>query len=130
MNFNTLLKVGETLVNEYIVKPENTADFIGNKGVTMLSTPSMIGFMEDTATHVVIDNMPENYRPVGTKINVEHINPTPVNMKVTVKATLIAIEGRKLRYNVEAFNEKCKIGFGIYEQHVINLGDFLSKNCE
>jgi predicted thioesterase len=128
MNFNTLLKVGKTLVIEYIVKPENTADFFGNKGVTTLSTPSMIGFMEETATHVVIDNMPENYRPVGTKINVEHINPTPVNMKVTIKATLIAIEGRKLSYNVEAFNEKCKIGFGIYEQHVINLGDFLSKD--
>ena len=128
MNFNTLLNVGETLVIEYIVKPEDTAEFIGNKGVTTLSTPSMIRFMEDAANHVVIDNMPENYRSVGTKINVEHINPTPVNMKVTVKATLIAIEGRKLRYNVEAFNEKCKIGFGIYEQHIINLGDFLSKN--
>jgi len=128
MNFDALLKVGESLVKEYIVRPENTADFIGNKGVTTLSTPSMIGFMEDTATHVVIDYMPENYRPVGTKINVEHINPTPVNMKVTIKATLIAIEGSKLRYNVEAFNEKYKIGFGIYEQHMINLGNFLSKN--
>ncbi|MBZ9689606.1 dihydrolipoamide acyltransferase [Clostridium estertheticum] len=128
MNFDALLKVGESLAKEYIVKPENTADFIGNKGVTTLSTPSMIGFMEDTATHVVIDYMPENYRPVGTKINVEHINPTPVNMNVTIKATLIAIEGSKLRYNVEAFNEEYKIGFGIYEQHVINLGDFLSKN--
>ncbi|MCB2313761.1 hypothetical protein LGL55_21800 [Clostridium tagluense] len=128
MDFNALFKVGETLVNEYIVKPEDTADFIGNKGVTVLSTPSMIGFMEDTATHIVIDKMPENYRVVGTKINVEHINSTPFNMMVTVKATLIAIEGRKLRYNVEAFNEKCKIGFGIYEQHVINLGGFLNKN--
>ena len=128
MNFDTLLKVGETFVNEYIVKPENTADFIGNKGVTVLSTPSMIGFMEETATHVVIDNMPENYKTVGTKIDVEHINSTPVNMKVTIKATLIAIEGRKLRYNVEAFNEKCKIGFGTYEQHIINLGNFLNNH--
>lgn len=128
MTLNTLLKIGETLVNEYIVKPEDTADFIGNKGVIMLSTPSMICFMEDTATHLVIDNIPENYRTVGTKINVEHINPTPANMRVTIKATLIAIEGRKLRYNMEAFNEKCKIGFGIYEQYVIKLGDFLSNN--
>lgn len=128
MNFSTVFKVGETLVIEYIVKPENTADFIGNKGVTMLSTPCMIGFMEATATHIVIDNMPENYRPVRVKIDVEHINPTPVNMKVTIKATLIAIEGKRLRYNVEAFNEKCKIGFGIYEQHIINLGDFLYKD--
>jgi predicted thioesterase len=125
MNLDTLLKIGETLVNEYTVKPEDTADFIGNIGVTMLSTPSMIRFMEETAAHLVIDNIPENHRPVGIKIDVEHINPSPVNMKVTVKATLIAIEGRKLRYTVESFNEKCKIGFGIYEQHVINLNDFL-----
>jgi fluoroacetyl-CoA thioesterase len=127
MNFNTLFEVGKTFVNEYIVTPENTADFIGNKGIHVLSTPSMIKFMEVTATHVVIDNIPENYRPVGTKIDVDHINSTPVNMKVTIKATLIAIEGRKLRYNVEAFNEKCKIGFGLYEQHIINLDDFSSK---
>ncbi|MEK6263774.1 MAG: hypothetical protein N2B06_03250 [Clostridium sp.] len=75
----------------------------------------------------MVDNIPKNHRPVGIKIDVEHINPTPVNMKVTVKATLIAIEGRKLRYTVEAFNEKCKIGFALYEQHVINLNDFLNK---
>ncbi|HEY8892869.1 MAG TPA: hotdog domain-containing protein [Clostridium sp.] len=127
MNFNTILKIGESLINEYIVNPEDTADFIGNIGVITLSTPSMVRYIEATATHLVIPNIPKNYRPVGTKINIEHINPTPVNMKVTVNATLIAIEGRKLRYNVEVFNEKCKIGFGTYEQHVINLGDFLNK---
>ncbi|WP_404814497.1 thioesterase, FlK family [Clostridium estertheticum] len=54
---------------------KNSADFIENKGVTALSTPSMIRFIEDTANHIVMDNMPENYRSVGTKINVEHINP-------------------------------------------------------
>ena len=128
MDFNTILKVGETLTHEYMVKPEDTAHFIGNIGVTALSTPSMIRFMEDAASRIVIDTIPEGYRPVGIKINVDHINPTPVDMKVTVKATLIAIGGKKLRYNVEAFNEKCKIGFGIYEQHIVSLGEFLSKN--
>ena len=127
MNLNTLLNVGETLVNEFIVKPEDTADFIGNKGVTALSTPSMIRLMETTANNIVVDNIPENHRSVGTKIDVEHINPTPVNTKVTVKATLIAIEGKKLRYIIEACNEKCKISFGTYEQHVINLDNFLNK---
>lgn len=128
MNLNDLLKVGETHVDEYIVKPEDTADFIGNKGVTMLSTPVMIKFMETTATHSIINNIPKNYRPVGTRIDVKHISPTPVNAKVTVKAVLASIEGRKLCYDVEAFCEERKIGFGVYEQHVINLEDFLSKN--
>ena len=128
MNLNEVLKVGESLVNEYIVKPEDTADFIGNTGVIMLSTPVMIKFIEATSTNLVIDNIPKNYRPVGTKIDVNHINATPVGMKVIVKTTLIAIENRKLRYYVEAFNETCKIGFGIYEQHVINLENYLNKS--
>jgi fluoroacetyl-CoA thioesterase len=127
MNFDTLLKIGDTNINEYIVKQENTADFLGNEGVTVLSTPSMIGFMEATAAQIVTTKLPENYRPVGTKINIEHINSTPVNSKVTVKATLMTLEGKRLRFNVEAFNEKCKIGFGEYEQHIINLNAFLNK---
>jgi len=127
MDFSELLKVGETSVEEFIVKPENTAEFIGNTGVTVLSTPSMISFMEYTAASIVVDSLPKSFRPVGTKICVEHINSTPVNAKVTVKATLISVEGRKLRYDVEAFNEKCKIGFGSYEQHLINLDGFLNK---
>lgn len=128
MDLNEILKVGETHTDEYIVKPEDTADFIGNTGVTMLSTPVMIKFMETTATHLAINNIPKNYRPVGTKIYVDHVNATPVDMKVIVKATLVAIEGRKLRYYVEAFNETCKIGFGTYEQYIINLENFLNKN--
>lgn len=127
MNLNEVLKVGETLIDEYIVKPEDTADFIGNTGVIMLSTPVMIKFIETTATRLVIDSLPKNYRPVGTKIDVNHINATPVGMKVSVKATLTSIEGRKLRYEVEASNETSKIGFGIYEQHVINLENYLNK---
>ena len=127
MNLNDVLKVGATNVKEFIVKQEDTASFIGNKGVHMLSTPSMITFMEVTAGEIVFPNIPEEYRPVGTKIEVEHIKPTPINRKVTVRATLTAIQGRKLCFDVEAFNEKYKIGFGKYEQHVIKLEEFSAK---
>jgi predicted thioesterase len=127
MDFSSLLKIGDTNLKEYIVKYENTADFFGNEGVTVLSTPSMIGFMEDTAKQIVTSKIPSNYRPVGTKIEVEHINSTPINARVTVKVTLLALEGRKLCFGVEAYNESCKIGFGKYEQHIIDLNKFLNK---
>ncbi|AZV58615.1 thioesterase [Clostridium sp. AWRP] len=128
MDFSKLFKVGSTYVSEYIVKPEDTANFIGNKGVVMLSTPAMIKYMEYTTLHIVDDVIPKNYRPVGTKIDVEHIKPIPANMKVIIKVTLISIEGKKLRYNIEAFNEKnCKVGFGIYEQQIVNLEQFLNR---
>lgn len=125
MNIDDILKIGQTCSKEYIVKSEDTASSMGNKGVIVLSTPTMIGFMEDTASQMVYNNLPEKYSPVGIKINIEHINPTPINMKVTVKARLKLIKGKKLLYDVEAFNENCKIGFGEYEQAIINLDKFL-----
>lgn len=127
MDLNDFFKVGEKSISEYIVKREDTADFIGNEGIIMLSTPAMIKFIENATLPIITGKIPENCRPVGTKIEVEHINPTPVGMKVTVKIILTEIEVKKLIYEVEVFNEKCKIGFGTYEQHVINKERFLNK---
>ncbi|MDF2881476.1 MAG: hypothetical protein K0R54_2033 [Clostridiaceae bacterium] len=127
MDLNSILEVGKTHTDEYTVKQEDTAAFIGNKDVNMLSTPSMIKFMELTAAHMVFGNLPENYRPVGTKVDIVHMNPTPVDMKVTVRATLTEIEGEKLCFSVEAFNKNGRVGCGLYEQRVIDLDDFLYK---
>lgn len=128
MDISTIVEVGEIISEEYTVKIEDTADFIGNKEVDMLSTPAMIKYMEQTAAGIVFDRLPENHRPVGTKIDIKHINPTPVNKKISVKATIAEIKGSKISFDVEAYNKKDKIGFGTYELHVINLGEFLSKS--
>lgn len=121
-------KIGDFLNKEYIVTYEDTADFLGNKGIVMLSTPAMIKYMEITAAEIVFSKLPENYRVVGTKIDINHINPTPLNQKIVVKATISYIDDKKICYLVEAYNEKTKIGFGTYEQRIINLANFLDKN--
>lgn len=127
MDLNKLVSIGETTTREYIVKMEDTAHSLGNIGVTVLSTPVMITHMEETASSIVFHKLPKNYSLVGTKINISHIKPTFVDMKVIVKATLKAIDGMKLTYYVEAHNIDGMIGFGDYEQHVINLNEFLKK---
>lgn len=128
-DFSTVLETGKTHIKEFTVKSEDTADYLGNNGITMLSTPAMIKYMEQAASYPVFKLLPDNFRPLGTKIDIEHINPTPVNSKIIVKSTLIAIEGNKLRYYVEAFNQNNKIGFGIYEQHIMDLEDFMGRHA-
>lgn len=128
MELTEFIKIGEINVKEFLVKSEDTADYIGNTGVIVLSTPSMIRYMEDTSAHILVDKLPAGYRPVGTKIDVAHIGPTPIGGTVTVKATLTAIEKRKLTYDVAAYYGDNKIGFGSYQQHVISLEKFINKN--
>lgn len=111
MDLNNILKIGESISREYTVKEEDTADFLGNKGITVLSTSAMIFYMELTASSIVFEKIRENYRPVGSRIDVKHINPAPQGSKIRVKATVKAIDGRKVTYDVEAFNEETKIGY-------------------
>ncbi len=127
MDCSTILKVGEMVSREYIVDKEDTADNIGNIGVTVLSTPAMIKYMEQTAATTVFERLPEKFRPVGTKININHINPTPVGEKITVNAIVTNIDGPKVTFQLEALNRKLKIGYGEYELHVIDLDKFRSK---
>ena len=84
MDCNTILELGETVFKEYIVKETDSADYIGNKGVTVLSTPAMIKYIELAAASIVFERLPEGHRPVGTKINVKHVNSAPVGEKIKV----------------------------------------------
>jgi len=127
MDCSTILKLGDIVLKEFIVEKMDTADHIGNKGVTVLSTPAMIKYIEETAAGFVYERISEKYRPVGTKINVKHVNPTPVGEKITVKAIVTNIAGPKVAFQVEALNSKHKIGYGEYELCVIDLEEFINK---
>lgn len=127
MDIRTILKVGETVSKEYIVREMDTADYLGNKGVAVLSTPAMIAYMELAASSIIFERVPENYRPVGTKIDIKHINPAPLGGKITVNGVVTDINGRKATFNVEVLNGKNKIGYGEYGVHVVDLNKFKNK---
>ncbi len=56
---------------------------------------------------------------VGINININHTAPTPPGMNVTVKGRLENVEGRKLSFSVEAFDDKEKISKGTHDRFII-----------
>jgi len=110
--------------SEMVVREENTARHLGSGNVDVLATPEMIRLMEKAAVAAVDHLLPEGYRTVGVRMDVRHLAATPVGMRVRVRAELIAVEGRKLTFRVEAFDEAEKIGEGEHRRVVINLKRF------
>jgi predicted thioesterase len=125
MDYN--LKIGMKAEIEQEVMQEHTAMAFGSGGVKVLATPMMIGLMEKAALTAVDDNLGEGFSTVGTIVNVSHMAATPVGMKVRAVATLTNIEGRKLTFDIEAFDEKEKIGEGTHERYIIELAKFLRR---
>lgn len=48
-------------------------------------------------------------------------------MKAVAKAELLSIEGKKLTFRVEAYDEMEKIGEGIHERYIIELSKFIER---
>ena len=120
------LKAGLTGEIELIVDEGMVIDFLG-KGVTpVYSTPSMIDHLE-AASRKVLENYLENGESsVGTIVNVKHLAPTPIGMKVHARARLVEVDRRRCSFEVEAYDEKDKIGEGTHERFVIGIEKFAS----
>jgi fluoroacetyl-CoA thioesterase len=106
---------------------ENTAAAVGAGGVEVFGTPMMIALMENAAWRAVVDALDEGYVTVGTLVNVRHLAATPLGQQVRALAELIEVDGRRLVFRVEAYDEQQKIGEGQHERYIVNLERFLGR---
>lgn len=101
---------------EFVVMPE------------VFATGFLVGLLEWACIKAIKPHLdwPEE-QTVGTHIDVSHQAPTPPGLEVTVAVELIAIEGRKLVFNVEAHDGVDLISRGRHERFIINKQKFDAK---
>ena len=121
------LEIGLKGEKEMIVQPEDLASFGGNEGVEVLSTPRVILLMEQDARDIIKGAMPEGKITVGTLIHIKHFAATPPGAKVRAEAYLREIDGRRLVFDVAAYDEFEKISEGIIERFIVSIDKFLEK---
>ena len=109
---------------ELVVGEEHTAPRVGSGRVHVLATPVMINLIEAAALSAIEHLLPAGYQSLGTLLHIRHIAATPVGMRVTATAEVVAVEGRLVRFRVEARDEKERIGDGTHERVVVNVMKF------
>ncbi|HYF93559.1 MAG TPA: thioesterase family protein [Symbiobacteriaceae bacterium] len=110
-----------------VVNDANTAAAVASGGIAVFATPMMIALMENAALRTVQPHLAEGESTVGTMLNVKHLAATPIGMRVRAVARLETVEGRRLLFTVEAYDEKEKIGEGTHERYVIGVERFLER---
>ena len=90
----------------------------------------MIALME-MASYKSLEKYLENGQSsVGTYLDVKHVSATPVGMQVTAKAEITAVDGRRVEFNVSAYDEKGLIGEGKHERFIVNDEKFIAKTYQ
>jgi fluoroacetyl-CoA thioesterase len=118
------LNPGLTGTAELVVGTEHTAPSIGSGLVPVLATPVMINLIEAAALEAVEHLLPAGHQSLGIHLDIRHFAATPIGMRVTATAELIAVDGRTLSFRVEARDEKEPIGDGSHQRVVVNVARF------
>jgi predicted thioesterase len=121
--------IPEALENklETVVSSSNTAKAYGSGLLDVFATPAMIALMEETSHRSIEPFLPSGYATVGTEINIKHIKATPLAMKVFCHSILQKVEGRRLFFVLEAYDEVGKIGEGTHERFIVETARFMDK---
>lgn len=102
-------------------------NFLGEGGPRVLATPALIMSLELTSRDLAKAHLEAGYDTVGTHVDVKHLAATPVGMGVTYHSELLEVNGRQLRFRVEAYDEKEKVGEGFHDRRIINVAKFAEK---
>jgi len=93
----------------------------------VFGTPCLGGLMERVSAELINEHLDPGEQSVGISMNLKHSAATPIGMTVRVRTEVTAVEGRKLTFRLEAFDEVEKIGEATHERFIIVADKFNAK---
>ena len=121
------VKVGLIGETEHTVTDQDTAARWRSGLVDAYSTPTLIGLAENACVIAVEKHLNDNQTSVGIEVTVKHLAATPVGMTVKAKAELVEVDGRRLKFRVEAWDEKEKVCEGWHSRAIVDRSRFVDK---
>ena len=110
-----------------LVEREDTAKEVGSGSLLVYATPCMVALMEGAACEALADALGEDKTTVGTELNIQHISATPVGLEVRAEATVTAVDGKVITFEVTAYDEAGEIGKGTHKRVIVPVQKFLDK---
>jgi fluoroacetyl-CoA thioesterase len=126
-NSEEALQAGLSAEVEIIVSEAETAAHMGSGLVPVYATPALVALMENAAVHALDGHLPPGHTTVGGQIDLRHLAATPVEMRVRARAELVEVQGRKLTFQIQAWDETEKIGEARHVRFLIEEETFMTK---
>ena len=109
----------------YVVTDADTATALGSGDVPVLATPRVVALAERATCAAVTAHLPDDLTTVGTRVELDHLVPTPVGRTVTVEAVLESVEGRRLTFGVRVSDAERAVAAGTVIRVLVTRERFL-----
>jgi len=127
------LQIGEVGRLAWTVEPEMTIHLGAGEaagGAVVFATPAMINLMEHAAREALRPYLEPGEESVGAKVEVEHLAATPLGAAVRAEATVTAVDGKRIDFDLAAFDDREQIGRGTHRRALIQTGKFADRLAE
>ncbi len=124
------IEIGIKGLAETMVEQEDTAKAVGSGDLLVYATPCMVALMEGAACESIAPFLAEGESSVGISMNLAHTSATPVGMEVRAESEVTAVEGRKVTFQIIAYDEAGQIGSATHERFIVKAERFLEKTYD
>jgi fluoroacetyl-CoA thioesterase len=110
-----------------VVGPDDTARAMRSGSVEVLATPRVVALCEEATVAALDGHLPDGHTTVGMRVQLDHLQPTPVGATVEAEATLEKVEGRRLTFTVSACDSRGLVAAGKVTRVLVEIERFNAK---
>lgn len=125
--FDHLITVGLSGTARTIVTEALSANYMGSGSLYVYATPAMIALMEAAAVNAIDSLLGAERTSVGIEIAVKHLSATPIGESVVAQATVTAVEGKRVTFHVQAWDDRELIGEGTHVRYIVDTERFMAR---
>lgn len=111
---------------KYKVLKEHGADYIGSGLLPVLSTPMLIGFMENVAQQEAQMRIAPGQTTVGIEIHMKHLKATAIGQEVHIVADFREQKKQILYYHIEAYEGESLVGQADHVRAIVDAETFMA----
>ncbi len=82
------------------VSETDTAIHFGSGDVAVLATPRVVALVEEAACEAIRSSMEDGRTTVGTRIELDHLLPSPIGSEVVARAEVVSLDGHWIEFGV------------------------------
>ena len=112
---------------EHVVEDRDTSSAFGTSDVPMLATPRIILLAEQAIWEALAGRLQPGNSAVEHRVEISHLAPTPVGIKVRVEATLETVEGRRLVFRVSISDDRGLVAAGRFTRVIVATQHFIER---
>ena len=120
------LRSGVSRVERITIDRDRTIGFMGEEA-RVYATPRLVSDIEITCRNLILEHADPGEDSVGMEIALKHLAPSLLGMTVEITVRVVAVDRRKVSFEVAARDELDEISAGTHARFVVDTAKTIER---